>query len=204
MSLRVIDPPSCEPVSLLEMCVFLKLPVENQEESLIKNLIKTARQAVEAFTARALIHQSWRFQSSLAYGLALSDNAYLSGHKSRGLKGLELPRSPFIQLIGKPKFVDDYGTHDISSYRLDSAGRVAKMHFGDLPIEYRGMLQIDFTAGYGDKPEDVPEPLRHGILMMAAELYENRTGVNDNQGLPLPLCYRAVELTKPYRSLRLS
>ena len=204
MSLKLIDPPNCEPVSLLEMCVFLKIPVENQEENLMKNLIKTARQAVEAFTARALIHQSWRFQSSLAYGLALSDEVYLSGHRSRGLKGLELPRSPFIELIGKPKFVDDYGTHDISNYRLDAAGRSAKMHFGNLPTEHYGFLQIDFIAGYGDKPEDVPEPLRHGILMMAAELYENRAGVNDNQGLPLPLCYGAVELIKPYRSLRLT
>lgn len=204
MSLRLIDPPHCEPVSVLEMCVFLKIPVVNQEESLMKSIIKTARQAVEAFTARALIHQSWRFQSSLAHGLALSDDAYLSGHKSRGLKGLELPRSPFIQLIGKPKFVDDDGEHEISSYRLDAAGRIAKMHFGHLPTDYGGALQIDFIAGYGDKPEDVPEPLRHGILMMAAELYENRTGANDNQGLPLPLCHGAVALINPYRSLRLS
>ena len=204
MSLTLLEPPLCEPVNTVEMCVFLKIPFENQEEKLMKSLIKTARQAVEAYTARSLVHQKWRFQTSLAYGLALSDGAYLSGHKSRGLKGLELPRSPFIQLLGKPKFVDDQGSHDISSYRLDSAGRIAKMHFGHLPNDYQGTLQIDFIAGYGDQPEDIPEPLRHGILMMAAELYENRASVNDNQGLPSPLCPRAVELIKPYRSLRLS
>ena len=204
MSLRLIDPPCCEPINLLELCVFLKLPTDYQEQELLKSLIKTARQAVEAFTARALIHQSWRFQSSLTYGLALSDNVYLSGHRSRGLKGLELPRSPFIQLMGKPKYVDNYGEHEISNYRLDAAGRVAKMHFGHLPTDFYGTLQVDFIAGYGSKPEDVPEPLRHGVLMMAADLYENRTGANDNQGLPLPLCRGAVDLTKPYRSLRLS
>ncbi len=204
MSLILIDPPQREPISVLEMCVFLKIPPEDQEENLIKNLIRTARQAVEAYTARSLIRQSWRLQTGLAYGLSLSDNVYLSGHKSRGLKGLELPRSPFIQLIGKPKFVDNGNARDLSTYRLDTAGRVAKMHFGDLPADQYGSLQIDFVAGYGDQPEEVPEPIRHAVLMMAAELYESRLGCNDNHGLSPALNQGVIMLIKPYRALRLS
>ena len=206
MSLKLLTPPRIEPVGLTETKVFLKIDGE-EEDQFLTQLIKTARQAVEAFTARSLIIQSWSLEVNIAYCIALSDANYLSGVRSRGDKGLELPRSPFVKLIDKPMLVDDYGRREISSYRLDTAGRVAKLHFSfvdSLFFEPQGSIVIHFSAGYGDTPEDVPEPLRHAVLMMVAELYEKRVGVvNDNQGLPPTLNQGAIALIKPYRHTRL-
>lgn len=205
MSLTLLEHPACEPVNLTEIKIFLRLET-TEEDSLLSNLIKTARQAVEAYTARSLICQSWRFQTSLAYCLSISDDAYLTGQKSRGSKGLELPRSPFIQLLDKPKMINDYGAHEISNYRLDTAGRVAKLHFSNFQANSfydQGIIQIDFNAGYGDRPEQVPDPLRQAILSIIADLYEKRISVNDNQDVPPTLTQSALALVKPYRVMRL-
>jgi hypothetical protein len=206
MSLILLEQPACEPINLLETKIFLRLEGAEEDE-ILKNLIKTARQAVEAYTARSLICQSWRFRINLAYCLSISDDLYLTGQKSRGSKGLEIPRSPFIKLLDKPKLINDYGSREISGYRLDTAGRVAKMHFSNLQtnaFHSQSLIQIDFSAGYGDTVKDVPDPLRQAILMMVADLYEKRVGVNDNKGFPPVLSPGALELVKPYRVSRLA
>jgi hypothetical protein len=205
MSLTLIVPPHCEPVRLSEAKIFLRIET-NEEDELLGSLIRTARQAVEACTAKSLICQSWELKTSLAYCLSISDDNYLTGHKSRGKRGLEIPRSPFIRLIEKPKLVNDYGTQEISSYRLDTAGRVARMHFSKLHenvLYEQSIIQVQFEAGYGNTPENVPEPLRQAILMVVAELYEKRVSLNDNQKAPPTLNFRAFELVKPYRAMRL-
>ena len=71
MSLTLLEQPVCEPVTLSEVKVFLRLETL-EEDTLLNNLIKTARQAIEAYTARSLICQSWRFQTSLAYCISIS------------------------------------------------------------------------------------------------------------------------------------
>ena len=205
MSLTLLEPPKSEPVTLEEVKVFLRLET-HEEDELLHHLVRTGRQAVEACTARALISQSWRFQVSLAYCLSLSDSSYLSGVRSRGAKGLELPRSPFIQLLERPKLINGYGTHDVANYRMDTAGRIAKIHFSNLydsAFQDHSMIQVDFKAGYGDTPDTVPDPLRQAILMMVAELYEKRLGTNDNREAPPALSERAYSLVKPYRVMRL-
>ncbi len=205
MSLTLLEQPVCEPVTLSEVKVFLRLETL-EEDTLLNNLIKTARQAIEAYTARSLICQSWRFQTSLAYCISISDDAYLTGQKSRGAKGLELPRSPFIKLLDKPKMINDYGTHEISNYRLDTAGRVARLHFSNLQTNsfyYQSVIQIDFSAGYGDQPEHIPDPLRQAILTIIADLYERRISINDNQNVPPAITQSALALIKPYRVMRL-
>lgn len=37
---------------------------------------------------------------------------------------------------------------------------------------------ITYISGYGETPEDVPESLRHAVLLLAANWYENRTTVS--------------------------
>ena len=45
------------------------------------------------------------------------------------------------------------------------------------PSTFNGLcvVQIDFTAGYGNA-SDVPEPIRHAILDMVVQMFEERTG----------------------------
>ena len=57
MRLKVIVPPVSEPVSLQEMCAYLRLDCD-EEQSLIGQLIKAARQYCEDFQHRAYLRQT--------------------------------------------------------------------------------------------------------------------------------------------------
>ena len=57
MRLKVIVPPASEPVSLQEMCAYLRLDCD-EEQSLIGQLIKAARQYCEDFQRRAYLRQT--------------------------------------------------------------------------------------------------------------------------------------------------
>lgn len=204
MALTCTKPPVCEPVSLAEAKHFLKIDF-NQEDGLIETLIKVARQAVEAYTGRCMIYQEWTFSFNAGFGQAVSDSHYLSGDKSRGQGGIELPKSPFVALIQEPALSDGYGRRPIKAFRLDTSGRGARLHLGSDAAgltQGDGVIDLTFAVGYGAEPKSVPEALRHGVLMMVAQLYENRTGVNDNPGLSVPMNDAVLRLVKPYQLLR--
>lgn len=205
MSLTLLHHPGKEPVTLADVKAFLRIE-SSEEDDLLKHLIKTARLAVEAFTARSLIHQTWRFTVNAGFCMTKSDNGFLTGNHRRHDQGIELPRSPFVELLSCPKLIEPYRQCELKDYRLDTAGRVAKLYFGktlSLEASRNSMIQIDFKAGYGLHYKDIPESLQHGILMMVAELFEKRVSSNDNQAVPLPLCNAAIQLIQPYRVQRL-
>lgn len=58
---------------------------------------------------------------------------------------------------------------------------------------------IRFTAGYGDAAEDVPQAIRHGILIEIAKLYENREDVV--VGKAINMMPAPERLLWPYRAL---
>lgn len=205
MSLTLLHAPQKEPVTLADVKAFLRIE-SSEEDELLKHLIKTARFAVEAFTARSLIHQVWRFTVNAGFCIAKSDNGFLTGHHHPHEQGIELPRSPFVELLACPKLIDAYRQCELKDYRLDTAGRVAKLYFGktlSLEASRDSMIQVDFKAGYGLNHNDIPESIQHGILMMVAELFENRVSSNDNQGVPPSLNKAVLQLIQPYRVQRL-
>jgi hypothetical protein len=205
MALICLKAPLVEPIELNQAKLYLKIE-QDVEDRLLEGMIKSARQAIEAFTARSLLRQEWRFTLNAGYAAAQSDLNYLSHFHNRGLKGIDLPRTPFLELLSEPKIVDDYGTRPVRNYRLDHAGRLAKIHFGSEVAEVfngQGSLQIDFAAGYGSNPSDVPEPIKQALLMIVTQLYDNRSGANDNTGLSVPMNETVVRMLKPYQLLRL-
>ncbi len=205
MSLTLLHSPQKEPVTLADVKAFLRIE-GSEEDEVLKHLIKTARLAIEAFTARSLIHQVWRFTVNAGFCIAKSDSGFLTVHHRPQDQGIELPRSPFVELLACPKLIDTYRQCDLKDYRLDTAGRVAKLYFGKtlhLEASRDSMIQIDFKAGYGLHHKDIPESIQHGILMMVAELFENRVSTNDNQGVPPSLNKAILQLIHPYRVQRL-
>lgn len=203
MGLQLLNGSENEPVAL-DLCkLYLKVD-GTHEDVLIEKIISAARQTIEAFTGRCLLRQEWRATLNAGYAFERSDVLYLSQEKTRSQKGIELPKTPFIELLGAPTLIDDYGQHPIQDYRVDTAAGHAKIHlFSKDLAQYspHGTLQIDFAAGYGTDPKLVPEPLKQAILMMAAQLYENRIGINDN--LSLPMGESILSLIRPYQMMRL-
>lgn len=205
MGLTLISAPEREPISLMEAKVYLRVD-HDAEDELMQHFIKCARQAVEAFTARSLMLQTWQMTVNSGFGSMISSTDYLLGIHSKGMGGIELARSPFIELMKAPVLVDEYGRRDIHDYRLDTAGRVARIHFGSSLAQFlsgQGHLEILFKAGYGEHPEEVPAPLRQAIIMVVAELYEKRQSANDNQFIAPVLSDGVIQLIRPYRVTRM-
>lgn len=204
MSLTLIEAPSEEPVSLIAIKAYLRIDGD-AEDGLLESFIRTARKSLEAFTGRCLIKQMWRFTLNAGYASAVSDSDYLGGLHSRGKGGIELPKNPFIDLVGDPHLVDQYGRRPIKDYRVDTSERLARIHFGrELAhhLDGRGTVEILFHAGYGESVGDVPDAFVQAILMIVAQLYEVRGPINDNITNTNLLSPHALQLVKPYRLMR--
>jgi len=202
MGLRLKTPPTTEPVSLGEAKAYLRVDGAT-DEALIQHLIKASRQAVEAYTNRCLIEQTWTFEINASFASARTDDTYMDASKSKGSGGIEIPRSPFLRLDGKPVYFDGEVHHEVDDYRLDTHGSVARIHFGHSFLNAQGFIRVTFKAGYGDTPDEVPAPLKQAILMLTASAYENRTGANDNSAQPVFMNDAVVQMITPYRVMRL-
>ncbi len=205
MSLTIIEPPELEPVSLIAAKAYLRLD-NDREDGLIESFIRTARKSLEAFTGRCLIKQMWRFTVNAGFAAAVSDFEYLAGHHSRGGKGgIEIPKSPYIGLVGSPFLNDEYGRREIKDFRIDSSQRLAHIHFGPELSQHlngKATLEILFYAGYGSDPSEVPDAFKQAILMVVAQLYEVRGPINDNFTNIHLISSSALQLVKPYRVMR--
>lgn len=60
-------------------------------------------------------------------------------------------------------------------------------------------VTITFTAGFGDSPEALPEPIRASIRMRAAHLYENRESVTAGSGFITETPDGADDFARNYR-----
>ena len=132
-----------------------------------------------------------------------SDYSYLQSDQSMATGGVELPKGPFIELVETPVLISGEKIFKIREYRLDTLGPFAKIHLGGGLGPTRDTLQVDFKAGYGEKPEDVPSEFKQAILMLVGDLYENRFS-GESITPQMPLLSNAVRyLIEPYRLIRL-
>jgi uncharacterized phiE125 gp8 family phage protein len=192
MTLILTSGPASEPVSLAEAKAHLRVDTD-AEDVLIASLIVTSRLHIEAALGLAMLTQSW---------ILLLD-------RWPDLAEVRLPLRP-VQNIASVRVYDASGspvTLSANAYRLDGAGVPARLirqrgHAWPVPgIDGNG-IEITFTAGFGDAPVDVPEPLRHAVLLLVAHWYENREPVElGSPTTPIPADVSA--LLAPYRTLRL-
>lgn len=96
---------------------------------------------------------------------------------------LFVPRAP-LQSVTSITYIDDAGSTqaiDPSGYVVDAVSQPGQIRlaYGECWPTHRsqhGAVTVTFVAGYGDGPSDVPGPIRRAICILAAHLYENRTG----------------------------
>jgi Phage gp6-like head-tail connector protein len=203
MALKKLDTLGPEPVTLEAIKAYLRIE-HDEEDDLLQSLIMAARSGVEAFTGRSLVKQKWLFTMNAGYAVSRSDHAYLSGHKTRGDQGIELPRSPFQKFAIDPVLETEYGEKNLTDFRLDTAGRACRVHFG--PSAYKimhgtGTIKIQFIAGYEEG--HVPEGIIQAIKLVVADLYERRAAANDNPVFYEEYSDRILTLIKPYQVMRL-
>lgn len=196
--------PAIEPVLPADVRLFCRID-STAEDTLLTLLISAARRYAEMYTARSFVTQGWRLvldsfpgpsQVGVPYGVPYS----LPGH------AILLERSP-LQTLASVKYTAMDGslqTMPATDYVVDASGALPRITpvFGKIwpiPLPQIGAVQVDYTAGYGPAATDVPEGLRHWIMLRAATLYENREEVailNRGKVEPLPF---VDGLLDPYR-----
>ena len=167
-------------VTLNEAQAYVRIET-GDEEAVVAGLIRTATALCEAFIGQALIARTF------------SEDVTASGSWQR------LTSAPVMSISGVEAVASDGTASALTSSQfgvdVDSAGtgwvRLAQ------PVE-SCRLRVTGTTGLASGENDVPEPIRQGVLRLVAHLYASR----DGGGGDPPAAVTA--LWRPYRRMRLS
>ncbi len=195
MTLELTAAPAAEPVSVSDAKDWLRIS-HAADDALILSLIRAAREHVETRTGLALITQSWRER--------LED--WPRDRLSASGLAVQLKRAPLVsveavRVRGRNGDLTDWNS---AEYRVETGepGRlVAILPFAlPRPDIRAGGIEIDFTAGYGETPDEVPAPLRAAILHLVAASY----GADRGEGGESPPAPDMVDrLLAPFERVRL-
>jgi hypothetical protein len=212
LRLTLTAAPLGPPVGLDEVKAALRLDDDQTlEDALVAGLIRSAAAACEAFTGRALITQTWTLHRDAWPGAAaeppLREGLSQGPSSPAAPRYLELPKPP-LQSIVYVKTFDDADTETTwaaANYFTDTAslpGRLVARTGQVFPPPARAAngIEVQFVAGYGGDPTDLPEALRQGILQTIAHLFENRGEAAAETALHAS---GAAALWRPYRVLEL-
>lgn len=185
----LVTAPVTEPVSVSTLKLHSRITSNEMDDVLLPLRITAARQWVEHYTGRALITQTWRYTIDAlpTYGTSIL-----------------LPWVPLISVTS----ITTYDTTNVSAvmtstdYLVDVATEPARVVLNagfSWPSGLReaGGAVIVYVAGYGDAEENVPAPIRHAILLLAAEWNERIEATTDLKLAEIPIGIRA--LLDPYR-----
>lgn len=182
----MLDAGQAEPaLSLPEVQAFVRVE-RGEEEALLAGMVRTASALCEAFTNRVLVARP--FSETLAVSpewqrLSLSPVRSIDAVEALGSDGSA------VALAAGAYAVDIDAAGD-GWVRLVDAGAATR-------------VRVSATAGMASGTNEVPEPLRHGILRLVGHLFASRDGggVGGPGGEP-PAAVTA--LWRPYRRMRLS
>lgn len=181
--LVVVTPPAAEPVSTADAKLWLRVD-HTADDTLIADLVKSARAIFEDLTGRTLIDTVYRAEWD-----ALPRAGTHSG-ASTG-RQLLLPRGPLKSSspVDWVKYADTAGaeqTFAASNYTVDGGrdpglfGRIWLNESASWPDlgSYPGALRCQFTAGYGTAASAVPAEIATCVKLIVTHLYQNRAPVN--------------------------
>lgn len=136
------------------------------DDTYIGTLITTARRICETFQQRAYITRTYQWTIDAWPCSSI----------------LELPMPPAIA-ISSIAYIDSGGTSatwTASEYQLDATGFVGRLSpaygycWPSATLRALAGITITYTAGYGATAASVPEEIRHAIMRVIGDLYENR------------------------------
>lgn len=187
MNLIETTPPAAEPLTLEDAKAHLRI-THDADDDVINALIRAARAMCESDTGLALITRGY--------------SLYLDAWEH---DILSLPRPPLASVFAINVYdaEDNAAVFPATSYTVDTAakpGRIAMTGAPPMPGRNLSGIEIEFTAGFGSGPEDVPQNLREGMKRLVAYLYMNR-GDGEEEAV---LHSGAALLFRPFRVMRIS
>lgn len=158
--IRTLSIPTTLPVSLQEVKDYLKID-HTEEDALLKGLIEAASGLVEQETGRSLLTRTWQLHS---LGVDLPDGSLRLSLPFPPLQSVITVRSvdPSARVLPKEAYTVEWD-RPLPSLRLRSLGKT---------------FEVVYKAGYGEQETDIPPPLRQAILLLVAEMYEQRTATS--------------------------
>ncbi|HEY4140673.1 MAG TPA: head-tail connector protein [Pseudolabrys sp.] len=188
MSAILLTAPAVEPVSLAEAKAFLRIE-HNDDDDVIEALVSASRIHIETQTRRALMTQAWR----------LAFDAWPESGRVPVVPG------PLQELIAARVYDSNSTAHAVDVHNFVADVGASALAFAPWAVPAPGRIaagiELDVTAGFGDAPADVPEPLRQAIRLLTAHWYENRGLAALGTVTVLPSTVAA--LIAPYRMLSL-
>ena len=172
MTLTDLSPPPAAAVSLDAAKAFLRVD-HPDEDALIADLIDAATRQIEDRCSASLIIRPQRLTKSTV--------------RTNDVAGVYLTRYPILSI--------EAVTQDAAAQPIDANLRARPVL---VRVPTPGTVTVDFTAGYGETSPDIPTPLRQGVMLLLAHLYEHRAG-NVPPGFPMMV----DALIQPYRGMRL-
>jgi uncharacterized phiE125 gp8 family phage protein len=193
MGLQLVTPPQQDVLSAADLAAHLRIS-NAAEDALLEIYARAARQHVDGragILGRALVTQTWDWT--------------LDALPCDPCAVLHAPLPP-LQDVTSIKYIDDAGveqTWPSAKYIVDRAsgiGRIGCAYGESWPVARRQInaATVRLVVGYGDDPDDVPEPIGQALRLLAGHWYENREAVNvGNLVTELPFAVKA--LLAPYR-----
>ena len=168
LSLRLVTPPSTEPITLDEAKLQCRVDTSD-EDALLAHYITAARGLVEAESGRALLTQTWEMR--------------IDGWYEFGDGIIRLPYAPTQQVEGIVWLDSDGVSHtvDPNTYLVDTSSlppRIVPVSSWPTTPEMVSIagIRITFVAGWEER-DKVPAWAKQAILLLVAHWYENREAV---------------------------
>jgi len=192
MDLRLLTGPTSEPVLLAQAKAHLRIDDGNPDDALIAGMLSAAREAVENYTGRALMPQTWQMRLP----------------KFPADQGaIRVPIAPLIS-VSELRIVDTTGAEAVlsaSAYQVEAPtgpqaapGRIlpaAGTTWLATQADTLGAVRVTFQAGYANAAA-VPAAIKSAVLLVLGELYEQREASAVRAPADIPAVSR---LMAPYR-----
>ncbi|MGW6776605.1 head-tail connector protein [Brucella pseudogrignonensis] len=164
MTMFLVTPPALEPVTIADARAFLRISTDS-EDDVLRRIIKTACELVEAETGLALVDQTWRLRV---------DRWPRSGR-------LAIFKYPVKAVTAVVAYRPDGSAIGMEpeEFMLQHGRRPQRVYMAQYPDAQTFCgLEVDFIAGFGETGVEVPDALKQAILTLTAHLYENRAGLD--------------------------
>jgi len=187
MPLIDLVPPLVEPIDLAYAKLFMRID-GNAEDALIETLIKTTRHQVENTIGRTLIRRTFIYRTSVPHCRVIC-----------------LPRPPLVSVVRMTLIAENDQAVDIppADFTVSAKKEPGEIQLNpdrnwtDYLAEF-ATLEIEFEAGYGDTPDDIPLPLKQAIVLLLTHAFEFREA---SEAPAIPVIVEA--LLAPYKTVRL-
>lgn len=176
-SLTLITGSIVEPVSLAEAKAQCRVTASD-EDGMMAGLLLAAREHCENHTHRVFSTQTFALSVDQRWPTVFN---YRNVDRHRRIV---LPKPP-AQSVVNVSYVDTFGATQVldpSQYQFSKGtlhGFIDQAYGVCWPAVRRqpDAITVQFVAGYGTNPSNLPESIRQAILMLIAHFYQNREAV---------------------------